>query len=229
MSVHYSQYGLNTYLGTPYFKSQIPTGYPLRETLEKCRAFRRLPNHLKELSALAKRWWAVHGTTDQASDISSWYDAQGNELDPDTGKPLTDAEIDADWAQWPVPTLQVKDIPIPKGGFADPDTWEEPLASADTERHHPSEEQLLNEMESHGVEATAKEYGLTVDQLPDYTAAKKHFSRRAAMVISSPYLAAHSEDRTFLAEALTGADIYDDLGGRALDIYDKAEHSLHAS
>ncbi len=126
MSGHYSKYGLNTCCQTPYFQDHLPKGYPIDTVLQKCRAFRRLPPHLKELSAKARVWLdRVNPTTNEDSGIDRWYDAEGYELNPGTGARLSDAEIEASWP-WPVPDVEVKDIPVPDGGFPDPQTWKEP-------------------------------------------------------------------------------------------------------
>jgi hypothetical protein len=173
MSVYFSRFGLNTYYGTPYFQSQIPDGYPLSLVLQKCRAFRRLPKHLKELSVLAKYWAELHTPEDDLpasmkNDIGRWYDSDGNELDPDTGRKLTDEEIDAQWTPDPtLDTFTVSDIPIPDGGFADPEVWEPEETVEESEpEDRPTREQLLNDIFTRGREATADEYGIPIDQLP---------------------------------------------------------------
>src|SRR5207237_151843 len=112
--------------------------------------------------------------------IALWYDVDGNELDPNTGIPLTDAEIDAQWGRGPDPSLLsfvVKDIPVPAGGFPDPDTWEEPEKeepagtfvwgrSWDDPDDVPTREQLLSYVASHGAERTAAAYALRIEDLP---------------------------------------------------------------
>lgn len=162
MTVHYSAYGLNTNCGSTYFQSQIPEDYPLHPTLQKCRAFRRLPLNLKELGLLANRWVARHDP-DRRGNIDQWYDSDGYELNPNTGERLTDAEIDADWQRWPVPDIEVRDIPRPPGGFADPDTWQEPHVEQPdlVDRSGLTETQILSDIQSRGRAATADAYGVS--------------------------------------------------------------------
>lgn len=169
MSIYYSKYFLNTYSVTPYFRSQVPENYQLNLTLQKCRAFRRLPPRLRDLSALAKQW-AERNAPDLIAYVKDWYDEEGYELNPDTRKRLTDAETDALWADDPdLDEFKVKDIPLPKGGFADPDTWEEPPPEPEEEDPDAdegiSEEQLLKDIKSHGREYVAKDYGISKERL----------------------------------------------------------------
>jgi hypothetical protein len=172
MSAHFSKFLLNTYGGTPYFQAHVPEGYPLSRVLQKSRAFRRLPPRLRELAGLAKRW-AIRNSPFPAGivDIEQWYDASGNELEPGTGRRLTDAEIDAQWLpDATLATFVAKDVPLPPGGFADPDEWESPPADADkdanlVDRGGLTEAHVLDHVASRGREATAKEYGVPVDQL----------------------------------------------------------------
>ncbi len=92
MSTHYSKFALNTYAMTPYFQSQLPDGYPINLVLQKSRAFRRLPPNLRKLAALAKKW-AIRTYPDTPMgmiDIKGWYDEEGYELNPATGKRMTD-------------------------------------------------------------------------------------------------------------------------------------------
>lgn len=169
MSAHYSKYLLNTYSTTPYFQAQVPRGYPLDRVLVKCRAFRRLPPNLRKLSALARRW-AVQASPDVPGGIDGinrWYDDEGNELNPVSGQPLTDEEIDAQWSDDTDLDFQVVDIPEPPGGFADPDTWQpseevEPAASAPGDL---TPEMILGDIESRGPEATAMAYGVPREAL----------------------------------------------------------------
>ncbi len=169
MSVYYSKYDLNTYRVTPYFDAHIPADYPLARVLQKSRAFRRLPARLRELSALAKQW-ARRSYPDLAdmSGIDRWYDDDGYELDPETGHRLTDEEIDQDWIRWSDDELAafvVEDIPLPAGGFANPDTWEEPapveeIDLVDRISEGLTESQVLSDIASRGRERTAAEYGV---------------------------------------------------------------------
>lgn len=169
MSAHYSKFDLNTYRGTAYFRTHVPADYPLDEVLQACRAFRRLPTNLRELSALSRQWAEKHlpNTDNHWGNINQWYDEEGYELDPYTGKRLTDAQIDSEWASnGTSSTLTVQDIPIPPGGFADPDTWRELLNSQiDNEDPGYSREQLLRDIESHGREYVARDAGITLLQL----------------------------------------------------------------
>lgn len=183
MSAYYSKFLLNTYDATPYFQAQMPPDYPLPLVLQKCRAFRRLPPNLRRLSRLARRW-ALRTDPNRwkEAEEQGWYDSQGNELDPDTGQRLTDAEIDAQWGHndfGPDPILDaltVTDIPVPEGGFADPDTWEEPEPEEQGSwawgRHWPdgvdvpTRIQLLWDVYTKGAAATAAYYGIPEDQLP---------------------------------------------------------------
>lgn len=166
--LHYSKYFLNTYAGTPYAEAQIPEDYPLHQVLQKSRAFRRLPKNLRELAGKSKAW-AMANNPDrygEPSGINQWYSPNGNELDPDTGQPLTDAEIDAQWLPDPdLDNFVVKDIPRPAGGFPDPNTWEPPEEEAVEESEPIPITQILIDIDTRGYEATAKEYGLTIPQL----------------------------------------------------------------
>jgi hypothetical protein len=165
MSMHFDKCGLNTYYAMPYFQAHIPAGYPLSLVLQKCRAFRRLPPNIRKLSALAKQW-AIRAYGHTLGDIDRWYDDDGYELNPDTGKRLTDEEIDAEWERWPAPNIQVEDIPIPPGGFADPDTWEEPEREPDlVDRSELTEAGVLRDIKSRGREAAAEEYGVPTEWL----------------------------------------------------------------
>ncbi len=250
MSAHYSKFLLNTYAGTPYFEAQLPPDYPLLGVLQKSRMFRRLPPHLKQLTVLAKQWAVLHGWS--AGDIDRWYDSAGNELNPSTGRKLTDAEINDEWDRFhPDPSLAfftVTDIPIPLGGFADPHTWEEPAESpvplvqesvvglrwaSTTDDDAISPKQILQDIVSHGKAAVMATYG--VEEVPsfedgeDSSAAEARFAKRAAAVLGSPYVAGLPADKqAFITEALTPLTdtIYEDLGGEAQDIFDRAEASL---
>lgn len=164
MSVHFSRYLLNTYSGTPYFRAHVPDDYPLSRVLQKCRAFRRLPARLRELSALAKRWAERNGGGVEG--IADWYNGAGLELNPATGRPLTDEEIDVQWLPDPsLSKLKVKDIPVPEGGFPDPETWR-PEVEADTGTGDgPTEAQILSDIAGHGRKRTAAEYGVSDEQL----------------------------------------------------------------
>lgn len=187
MTIYYSKCELNTYRGAPYFEAHIPADYPLMIILQKCRAFRRLPPRLRELCALTKRWVKrtdLFPDANTPAAIDQYYDNEGYELNPNTGKRLTDEEIDADWdgleARWGKPDVEVEDIPLPPGGFADPDTWEpepeeeEPVGVflwgrfwPDPEDCLPTEAQLLSDIASHGRKRTAEEYGIPIEELPD--------------------------------------------------------------
>lgn len=169
MSVYFSRFNLNTYSGTPYFQAHCPTDYPLSRVLQKCRAFRRLPPNLRGLSALAKKWAANHYPA-VVAEVDHWYDAAGNELDPSTGEPMTDAQIDAQWP-WPLPDVEVTDIPVPHGGFPDPDTWQPKQETdadaddADGDSDRPTEAQILGDIAGHGRALAARTYGIPDEQL----------------------------------------------------------------
>jgi hypothetical protein len=181
MSAHYSKFLLNTYAAMPYFQANVPAGYPLDRVLQKCRAFRRLPTNLKELSARAKEW-ATRTCPERfpagIRDIEKWYDSDGNELDPDTGRKLTDKEIDAQWDRDAslLDAFAVTDIRVPDGGFPNPATWEPEEKDEETNPESPTVAQLLRDIASRGRQATADEYGISIDQLPrgqaDYSTAK---------------------------------------------------------
>jgi len=167
MSAHYSIWSLNSYHATPYFESHLPPGYPTGQVLQKCRAFRRLPPNLRQLAANAKRW-ANRVLPGNWQGIAEWYDEQGYELNPTTGQRLTDAEIDAEWDTMALglDNFQVKDIPLPAGGFPDPDTWEAPAEEEEEDEDRdkgPDEAQLLRDILSHGQEYTARYYGVSLD------------------------------------------------------------------
>jgi len=170
MSVYYSKWLLNTYRTMPYFRACLPEGYPLDRVLRKCRAFRKLPRHLRELAAKSKAWAMRKHPQFPAGiqDIERWYDSAGYELNPATGAKLTEAENDALWQ--PEPELDdfvVEDIEVPAEGFPDPDRWEpspEPTESTE-EEERPTPEQLQKEVQSRGTAAVAAEYGISEDSL----------------------------------------------------------------
>jgi hypothetical protein len=179
MSAHFSKFGLNTYYGSPYFQAHIPEDYPLSLVLQKSRAFRRLPPHLRELSAQAKKWAQRTYPGADVGGIDRWYDTDGYELDPDTGRRMTDEEIDAEWVRWPEPEIVVKDIPLPPGGFADPDTWEEqpPKPPEPDPDDVPTEAQILRDIATRsggprGWKDVAEEYGVPLDWLARVTSDK---------------------------------------------------------
>lgn len=165
MSIYYSSYLLNTYWSTDYFKAHAPKDYPIRLVAQGCRAFRRLPPNVKELAGLAKKWSIRKG--EPQGEIEFWYDDEGYEMNPDTGKRLTDKEIDAQWADKEDPNLKklkTKDIPRPKGGFPDPDTWEpEPIEEELSEYDGPDRKSLLKDIKGYGQEYVAKDYGIALD------------------------------------------------------------------
>lgn len=170
MTVHYSRFGLNTYCGVAYFGAHLPEDYPLHPVLQKSRAFRRLPPNLSQLAELAKHWSRHTVPPPQGSPdpfgIRNWYDDQGYELDFGTGRRLTDDEIDAQWdalGDIGLDDFVVHDIPVPSGGFADPDTWKAPTPSVDedlVDRSGLTKAQILSDIQSRGRDATADEYGL---------------------------------------------------------------------
>ena len=228
MSTHYSKFLLNTYAGTPYFQAHLPSGYPLYQVLRKSRAFRRLPPNLQELSILTKQW-AVKNDAVQMDGIDEWYDAEGNELDPNAGIPLTDEQIDAEWdILHPEPALQSFTVTDIGDTFANPDTWQPPPEPAPPEKDTPTPEQVARDTVSHGSTAVDEAYGLT--KTPSFQAgeladvAQARFRQRANSVLRSKYVRQLSQsDRDLLNNALQDADIYEDLGGRAEDLFDRAE------
>jgi hypothetical protein len=169
MSAHYSKYDLNSYKSTPYLAANLPEGYPLSGVLIKSRAFRRLPPNLRELCGLAKQW-AVKNWGEPAGivGIEQWYDDEGYELNHNTGKRLTDKEIDRDWDSIPlapaINSFKVKDIPIPDGGFADPDTWEESQLEGEKsdDGDRMTEADILRDISLRGREYTARYYGVPI-------------------------------------------------------------------
>lgn len=234
MSVHFSKFALNTYSMFPYFLDQIPDGYPLSLVLQKCRAFRKLPPHVRELAALAKQW-AIRKYPENPAGINAielWYDNAGNELDRDTGHRLTNQEIDAEWQPDPsLASFTVTDIPIPAGGFADPATWGVPPAPPET-KDRPTKARLMSDISSRGRQAVADTYGLPESQLPytgssrdetDYETAKADFASRLDDVLASKYFSARPNKLQVLMSALDNVDIYDDLSGQALDVFERAE------
>jgi hypothetical protein len=166
MSAHYDKCGLNTYRAGPYFQAHIPPDYPLGKVMMKCRAFRRLPPRLRELSELSKRWTQRVYPPSPFEGIEKWYDEEGYELNPSTGERLTDEEIDAEWDRYHpnlgLDDFTVEDIPLPDGGFADPDTWEEPLAPTEPNLDDETitKEQLLKDIRGYGREYVAKDAGV---------------------------------------------------------------------
>ncbi len=163
MSIYYSKYDLNTYKGTPYFHAHIPMDFPTSIVLNNARSFHRLPPNLYKLATLAKRWAIKHYGWPKTGmpGIEEYYDKLGNELNPETRKPLTDKEIDEQWNE-PADTSLIVDIPMPEGGFADPDTWEEPPPESDTDYDGPTEESLFNDIESMGREYVAKDHSIPI-------------------------------------------------------------------
>ncbi len=171
MSIYYSRFALNTCAGSEYFQAHLPKNYPLYPILRKSRAFRRLPPTLRELAANAARWEALQHPEHARGTpgIEDWYNLNGEEVDPDTGRPLTDAEIDAQWGGKPDPDLadvEVKDVPRPKGGFPDPTSWKPPRKVDDApEADAPSRKQLIHDVAVRGIEATAETWGVPEEQL----------------------------------------------------------------
>lgn len=162
MSIHYSVAALNTFLGTPYFQARIPKGYPINLIAQKARRFRNLPSNVQELSKLSKQWFLRRNHHDPSRGL---YDDEGYELHPDTGARLTDEEIDKEWGKMD-PTLaklEVKDIPRPKNGFADPDTWEPAPPKEDVEYDGPTKESLADDIKARGREYAAEYYGVSLD------------------------------------------------------------------
>lgn len=234
MSAYYSKFQLNTYRGTPYFESQVPSDYPLNLVLQKCKAFRRLPPNLQAVSGLAKGW-AIQNWADQQRPagmvgIEDYYDGDGYELDPDTRRRLTDVEVDAGWGpNYIVDAFTTYDVLVPEGGFADPMTWEEPSSPTVYDGEPPiTTEQLRSDVASRGVEATAAAYGMSeADLLSVLTAnSSPQFVANSRAVLGSPYFRGREGERQDLARALALADEYDDLGGAALATFDRATAAI---
>lgn len=163
MSRHFSKFSLNTYLNTEYFQAHLPPDYPLSLVLQECMAFRRLPANLRKLATLSKKW-AQLNRRKPPDDIDQWYDSKGNELDPDTGRKLTDAEIDAEWG-YP-PQAAPGSVPdLPDNEFADPATWQ-PSQEVPEPMRRPSDARLKRDILSHGPERVSREYGIPIDHLP---------------------------------------------------------------
>jgi hypothetical protein len=194
MTIHYSKFKLNTYAVTPYFAAHVEESYPLDRVLITSRTYRRLPPNLKKLAALAKRWtirkypWHPAGMYD----IENYYDDQGYELNPATGERLTDKEIENDWERVLSSSdddedFKVEDIPVPAGGFADPDTWEEPpvkpIDTADSDALR--EDDIVRDIKSHGREYVAKDYGVPADWLPRIRD-DRHLARTIVRMRKSP-------------------------------------------
>lgn len=126
MSVHFSKWLLNSYAATPYFQGHIPADFPLGMVLIGSRTFHGLPPRIRELARLSKVW-ACHNYPAPAGieGIEEWYDAEGYELDPDTGRRLSAQEVAVAWDDGnggPAGLMGV-DIPLPPGGFANPAKW----------------------------------------------------------------------------------------------------------
>ena len=169
MSAHFSKFGLNTYTATPYFQAQIPEGFDIGNVLIAARAYRNLPPNIKTLAGKAKQWAKrVYADHSFITEIDRWYDEEGNELDPDSGEILTNEQIEESWKGLVSPgtKFKIKDIPIPKGGFADPDTWEqEPEEEEESAPYEgPTEDKLVQDIGSHGREYTARYYGIPPEE-----------------------------------------------------------------
>ena len=126
MSAHFSKFLLNSFAATAYFQAHCPSAYPVSRVLIESRAFRNLPPRLRELARLSKAWLRRQaGAEVFLEEASQWYDAEGDELDPDTGRRLSVPEILAEWGEESdtLPPVSA-DIPLPPGGFADPLVWE---------------------------------------------------------------------------------------------------------
>jgi|SRR5579884_4276002 len=162
---HYSKFMLNSAAETPYFAAHVPEGFPLERVLGASRALRRLPPNLAQLSRLAKQWRDSHGGLDPmyAEELARWYDADGFELNPATGRRLTDEEIDAVWGAYPdddeTRSLRGVDIPLPEGGFADPRTWSLPPPEPSlVDRSGLTEAKILADIASRGRDCVIATY-----------------------------------------------------------------------
>jgi len=78
---------------------------------------------------------------------------------------------------------------------------------------------------SRGVRAAANEYGIPEDRLLLILTAdaSSQFAARSRAVLASPYFNGREDEQRFMVRALAGAGEYDDLGGDALAIFDRAE------
>ena len=171
MSVHFSKWLLNTYAATPFFQAHVPADYPLSLVMIKSRTFHGLPARLRELAKLAKAWACrAYPYPAGVEGIEQWYDAEGFELNPDSGRRLTAAEIESEWAAlgYGPAELVETDIPIPPGGFADPATWESPEDAPElVDRADLTEDQILRDIASRGRDWTAGAYGVPETWLAD--------------------------------------------------------------
>lgn len=225
MSAYYSKFALNTYAWTPYFQAAVPADYPLPAVLQAAHAFRRLPPNLRELAAESKKWALANGF--DPAEIDRWYDAQGYELDPETGRRLTDREVDAQWPDPPSPAPG-PDLPASAAGFMDPTTWQPPADTGAADP--PSDEQILEDVASHGIARTEAEYGISLPapaaaDPPDLTFDEAHarFVARTEAVLKSDYFAGRGAERAALDNALLAADLFDDLWGPAEQAFVRAE------
>ena len=196
MSAHYSKFALNSYCNTPYFEANAPKDYPIFITLQKCRAFRRLPTNLKELATLSRRW--SKRKYPGFKEIEEWYDDEGYELNPSTQKRLTDEEIDKQWHDSEeLDKFEVKDIPKPKGGFADPDTWEEPPPKKEeprlVDRAGMTKAEVLSYIKSHGRNRVADTFGVPKSQLKSIKS-DKQLAREILGMHGKPWPARDKED-----------------------------------
>ena len=165
MSAHFSKWLLNTYSATPFFQAHVPAEYPLSLVMIKSRTFHGLPRRVQELAGLAKAWTCRHSPHPAGIEgIEQWYDAEGFELEPDSGRRLTQEEVAAEWAVLGYgPTEPVEaDIPIPSGGFADPLEWLPPPEDEPelVDRTDLKEDQILRDIASRGRDWTAGAYGV---------------------------------------------------------------------
>lgn len=167
MSIYYSKFGLNTYWGAKFWTENLPEGYSLSLVMQKCQSFNNLPKNLKKLATLTKQWCAKNAPM-YLDLMSEAYDDEGYELNLQTGERLTPEEIAREWEPHnpDIDDFEVVDIPVPEGGFPDPDTW--------TPAPEPEEEEdqddivtgkrLLAEIGSHGREYTARYYYIPKEQ-----------------------------------------------------------------
>ena len=166
VSAHFSKYLLNSFAATAYFEAHCPPDYPVSRVLIASRAFRNLSPRLRELALLSNVWLQRQpGGADVMEEMSRWYDAEGYELDPGSGRRLSIPVILADWGEVgnTLPSAVSEDIPLPLGGFADPLVWEPPPVADDPElvdRTGFMVERLLSDIASRGRRRTAEEYGV---------------------------------------------------------------------
>lgn len=162
MSAHFSRYNLNTYCHSPYFRACLPAGYPTGAAMIAARRHRALPPNLRELSSLAKRYeLRAHGE-DAYKFMGDAYDDDGYELAIGTSRRLTRKEINDEWDALLTEDVDPPpDVPVPEGGFPDPDAWEPPAPEPDgPDPDAPTEADLIRDIQGYGRDRVASEYDI---------------------------------------------------------------------